>query len=207
VTDLVPWRISGTYFESCNCDAICPCRTVGARPGGRSTTGVCFGALSWLVEEGRAGDVSLDGAEAALVFRYEDDEPGSPWEFVLHVDGHGEARAGEALAEILLGRAGGDAVLNLPWVRKPAELVAVESSRIEIEHGPGGHDLKVGDTVRLRASRAFETAERVSCVIPGHHIAGTELYADELSAADGRFAWELEGNCAFLSSFDYASDS
>ena len=24
-----PWRIRGAYFESCNCEAICPCRMVG----------------------------------------------------------------------------------------------------------------------------------------------------------------------------------
>ena len=55
---LTPWRIRGSYFESCNCDAICPCRMVGGRKGGRSTHGICFGVLSWLVEEGHAGDVA-----------------------------------------------------------------------------------------------------------------------------------------------------
>ena len=29
------WQISGTYFESCNCDAICPCRRIDRTPGGR----------------------------------------------------------------------------------------------------------------------------------------------------------------------------
>ncbi len=60
------WRIAGSYFESCNCDAICPCRTVGERRGGRSTHGVCHGVLSWLVEDGRAGDVDLSGLAAAF---------------------------------------------------------------------------------------------------------------------------------------------
>ena len=29
-----PWRISGSYLEACNCQAICPCRRIGGRPGG-----------------------------------------------------------------------------------------------------------------------------------------------------------------------------
>ena len=33
VSRLTPWRISGAYFESCNCEAICPCRMVGGRQG------------------------------------------------------------------------------------------------------------------------------------------------------------------------------
>ena len=43
------WRIRGTYFESCNCDAICPCRRIDGVAGGRSTHGVCMGVLSWLI--------------------------------------------------------------------------------------------------------------------------------------------------------------
>ena len=47
------YRIAGTYLEACNCDAICPCRRIDGVPGGRSTHGVCLGALSWRVDEKR----------------------------------------------------------------------------------------------------------------------------------------------------------
>jgi hypothetical protein len=30
-------------------------------PGGRSTFGICFGALSWLVEEGHVGEHDISG--------------------------------------------------------------------------------------------------------------------------------------------------
>jgi hypothetical protein len=199
------WRISGTYFESCNCEAICPCRMVGTIPGGRSTYGICYGVLSWLVEDGFAGDVDLAGLAAALICRYDDDEPGSPWQFVLHVDAQGDERRLEALADILLGRRGGEGVLKLPWVRKASNLLAVHPSRIEIEHADGTHRLHIGDRVTLRASRPVETDDRVACGIPGYHIPGTELYADELAVEDDPFSWELEENCAFVSSFDYTS--
>ena len=46
--------MSGTYFESCNCDAICPCRRIDGIPGGRSTHGLCLGVLSWVIHEGAA---------------------------------------------------------------------------------------------------------------------------------------------------------
>ena len=51
---MVAWQISGSYLEACNCEAICPCRRIGGRAGGRSSFGECLGALSWLVTEGRA---------------------------------------------------------------------------------------------------------------------------------------------------------
>jgi hypothetical protein len=80
------WRISGSYFESCNCEAICPCRTINGIAGGRSTYDECLGVLSWVIENGRADDVSLDGLQVAFATRYNDDEPGSPWSFVMYVD-------------------------------------------------------------------------------------------------------------------------
>lgn len=203
--ELTPWRIRGSYFESCNCEAICPCRMVGGIKGGRSTYGVCFGVLSWLVEEGHAGEVDLSGLAAAFIVRYDDDEPGSPWSFVVHVDERGSDEQRRALASILTGGLGGEAVLRLPWVSKPSELIDVRVSPIEIEHGPSGHEVRVGRAVTMIARRPFETEDVVACGIPGYGFPGTELLADTLVVDDAPFAWELSGNCAFASPFDYSS--
>jgi len=177
---------------------------IGGIKGGRSTYGICFGVLSWLVDEGHAGDVDLSGLAASFTIRYDDDEPRSPWSFVVHVDERGDEAQRRALAAILTGDLGGEKVLRLPWVSKPSNLIEVRPSRIEIERGEG-HALRVGDVVRLRATKPFETDEPVACGIPGYDEPGTELIADELAVADDPFAWELKGNCAFASSFDYSS--
>jgi hypothetical protein len=200
-----PWRIAGSYFESCNCDAICPCRSVGGVAGGRSTHGFCFGVLSWTVENGFAGDVVLGGLAAALVYEYDDDEPGSPWRFELHVDDRGDEDQRAALASILLGGAGGERVLRLPWVRKPSDLLAVRTSRIDVGHVGDEHFVTVGANVAAHASRRFPTGERVSCIVPGHETAGTELVADVLEAHSGPFDWKLALNCAFAAPFEYRS--
>ncbi len=147
------WHIEGDYFESCNCEAICPCRTVGGVPGGRSTYGICMGVLSWLVREGHADGVDLGGLAAAFVIRYDDDEPGSPWSFVVHVDERGSEEQREALAAILTGKLGGDDVLRLPWVRKPSEELAVRTSPIELRVGGEHNELRVGSAVELTATR------------------------------------------------------
>jgi hypothetical protein len=76
----------GHLSRGINCDAICPCRTIGGRWGGRSTEGICLGALSWLIDEGTAGDADLGGLRTVLALPYDDDEPGSPWDFFLYLD-------------------------------------------------------------------------------------------------------------------------
>src|SRR5215212_6553853 len=130
----LPWRISGTYLEACNCEAICPCRTIGGRKGGRSTYGECLGALSWRVEGGRAGEIELDGLQVVLTSRYHDDEPGSPWSFVLYLDERGDERQRGALEEIFCGRLGGAPMKQFPWAWKPSEPLGVRTVAIQIDH-------------------------------------------------------------------------
>jgi hypothetical protein len=204
--EYLPWRISGSYFESCNCEAICPCRMIGGRRGGRSTYGICFGVLTWAIEDGQAGDVDLSGFGAALLMRYDDDEPGSPWRMVVRVDERGDDRQRDALAKILLGELGGPAILGLPWVRKASDVLDVAAARIEITLEGGRHEVRLGTGAFMSASRPVETDETVACIVPGYDRPGTELYADRMTAADGEFEWELEGNCAFVSRFEYASE-
>jgi hypothetical protein len=197
----VSWRIAGRYLEACNCDAICPCRRIGGVPGGRSTHGVCFGALSWLVDDGEADGLDLAGVAAVLTFSYDDDAPGSPWRLILHVDDRADERRCAALVEILLGRRGGPHVLTLPWVRKPSHVLDVRRTRIEIGEGL----VRAGDAVLLRVAAPVPTEATVTCIVPGHDRRGRELYTDELLVEDQPFAWELHGTCAYESTFDYVS--
>jgi uncharacterized protein DUF1326 len=187
------FRIAGHYLEVCNCEAICPCRRVDGVPGGRSTYGVCFGALTWRVDEGHADDVDLAGSGAVMTFSYDDDEPGSPWTLVLHVDGPRE------LGEILLGRQGGEHVLELPWVRKPT--TSVEVREAEVEFGP--REIRAGREVWVRATTPYSTDAAVSCIVPGHDRTGTELVNDEVLVEDGTFSFQLRGTCGFERDFDY----
>jgi hypothetical protein len=192
------YRVRGAYFESCNCEAICPCRMIDGVPGGRSTYGICFGVLSWLIDEGRVGDVDVDGLAAVLVCRYDDDEAGSPWTIVLHVDRNGSDAQRAALETLFL-----ELLQNLPWIRKERHLVAVRVSEISID----GPSVRVDSTISGRATTPVETDVPVACGIPGYDRRGRELYADELTVDDDPFAWELRGNCAYESDFDYASST
>jgi hypothetical protein len=205
VDDFLPWAIEGTYLEACNCEAICPCRRIGGRRGGRSTHGICMGALSWAVTDGRAGEVDLSGLAAVLVLRYDDDEPGSPWTFFLYVDEHGHERQREALARILTGGLGGTPRRQFPWVWKESHPLGWRPAPIEIEHAPQRGWFRVGKEVTVRVRGPVADQEPVTCVIPGHHRSGTELYADVLQVKEGPLAFELSGKCAYESTFDYSS--
>jgi len=200
----VSWRIRGSYFESCNCEAICPCRTIDGLPGGRSTYGECLGVLSWVIEEGHANDVSLDGLKVAFATRYHDDEPGSPWSFVMYVDARADAAQRDALEGIYTGRLDGDALKHFPWAWKEADRIAVRPVEIEVSHEPRRQWLRIRDQVTVRIREAWAGSETVTCVIPGHEQSGEELIAEELRVDDGRLRFAYHGNCGYSARFDYA---
>ena len=209
-TDLasyLPWRISGSYLEACNCEAICPCRRIGGRQGGRSTYGVCLGSLSWQIEEGDAGGIELAGLRTVLANRYDDDEEGSPWSYVLYVDERADERQREALEAIFTGRLGGTPELQFPWVWKPSMLLAVRHVAIEIDHTPGRGWFRAGGQVSVRVREPVERQEPVTCVIPGHDRSGREVVADLLSVEDGPLVFELTDKCGYEATFDYSSEA
>ncbi|MEE8334606.1 MAG: DUF1326 domain-containing protein, partial [Alphaproteobacteria bacterium] len=45
------WSLKGTYFESCNCDAACPCVFLSA-----PTDGDCTVLIGWHIDQGNDGD-------------------------------------------------------------------------------------------------------------------------------------------------------
>ncbi|MEK6277360.1 MAG: DUF1326 domain-containing protein [Actinomycetota bacterium] len=204
--DYLPWAISGTYLEACNCEAICPCRTIGGRKGGRSTYGVCLGSLSWSIEEGHAGEVSLEGLRVVLANRYDDDEPGSPWSFFLYLDERAEDRQREALEGIFVGRLGGTPELQFPWVWKPSDLLGVRSVAIEVDHTPGGGWFRAGNQVSVRIRQRLDPQEPVTCVIPGHRRDGNEVVAELLEVRDGKLEFEFTGKCGYEATFAYSSE-
>jgi hypothetical protein len=199
------WQLRGTYLEVCNCEAICPCRRVDGVPGGRSSYGECMGALSWQIVDGSFGELDLSSLGVVLVLWYSDDEPGSPWSWVLHVDERGDEHQRRALEEIFSGRVGGTPMSQFPWVFNPSMRLAVRASRIEIDHVPGRGWFRAGSHVHVRIAGPVDTQSTVTCRMPGHDHAGRELIAGLVEVDDEHLRFGYSGRCGYESTFDYAS--
>ncbi len=198
------WRVAGSYFEACNCDAICPCRRQGGvklRSG--SSYGVCDFVLSWRITEGWFGGLGLSGLSVVLAGFYRDDEPGKPWRVCLYVDEEATAAQYDAVAGIFLGRSGGTPTRN--FAAAIAEVYDVRPATIELQHERGQWLIRAGDAVTVRATVPVPSELAVSCGIPGHDRPGEEVTAEVMRVDDGLLRWEVHGRCGFASTFDYAS--
>lgn len=76
----------------------------------------------------------LSGLPVAMAIRYSDDEPGSPWTWILYLDERGSDEQRAALEAVFTGRLGGDAEHHFPWASEESELVAVRPVQIDVDH-------------------------------------------------------------------------
>jgi DNA-binding NarL/FixJ family response regulator len=198
------WKVSGTYFEACNCTAICPCRKQGGmKLTVGSTFGVCDFALSWRILNGAFGDVDLSDRFVVIAGSYRDDEPNKPWRVVLYIDERSSEDQFAALRDIFLGRAGGTALQN--FGARIGATYAVRRAAIELDHSPRRWFMRASTWVEVRASRTVPSDLGVTCGIPGHDQPGNELIVDALSVHDEPLDFDLRGRCGFQSNFDYSS--
>jgi hypothetical protein len=164
-----------------------------------------MGALSWLVEDGRADDVDLSGLGVVLALRYDDDEPGSPWDHWLFVDERSTGEQRDALEAIFLGRLGGSAADHFPWAWKASRLLGVSAAEISFDHTSTRGWFRVRDQVTIRVRGDVPDQAPVTCVIPGHDRDGAEVVVDELHVSTPSWlAFDFEGTCGYRSTFDYA---
>ena len=204
MTNPTNWWLEGSYFEACNCEAVCPCRQLGGRPVGRSTYGICDFALSWHIECGVADGVNLSGLDVVLTGSYDDDESGSPWRVKLYVDERAEHDQHAALTDIFLGRAEGTTLDN--FANAIGEVYAIRSARIRLDHTPSDQRIDVGDHVIVRAIEPLDVGETVACGIPGYDHPGTEYRCSVMSVDDTPLHWEVTGRCGFATDFSYSSE-
>ncbi len=201
------WRVRGSYFEACNCDAICPCRSVHGQPGGSSTYGECYGTLSWHIHEGHAGSIDLSDLKVVISLRYSDHvQPSTPWEVICYIDDRADDTQLEALADIFLGRAGGS-VAQL-YGAAVGEVHAVRRARVTVEHVNARKRIDVVGYLNVEAEGEASEPGDVRCGIPGYAHPGTELFGDLLRSDDRPFQWAIIGrrNAAFATDFDYRDD-
>jgi hypothetical protein len=204
VTPIRSWALAGPYFEACSCEAVCPCRSVGGRKGGRSTYGICDFALGWTIAAGHADALDVSGLAVVMAGSYDDDEVGSPWRVALYIDDRADAPQRAALEDIFLGRAGGTTFAN--FARAIGEVYAVRPARITIEHEADRRSIRAGGWVEVAEREPVPCAETITCGIPGHDHPGQEVVADRLAVDDDRLRFEFRGRCGFATTYAYRSD-
>ena len=192
------FRISGSYYEACNCEAICPCRRQGDIPGGRSTYGDCDFLLSWRILDGRSGSIDLSGLNVSIAGTYNDDVGDDIWSVFIYIDKNASGPQFEALSKIFNGDAGG----NFGVAANFSKILGIKSADIRLDHVAGAETINVESLASADVVRNFEHDGRVSCGIPGHDHPGQESVSN-ISVNDAPLAFNYSERWGFATDFAY----
>jgi hypothetical protein len=195
---MADYRIEGSYYEVCNCDAICPCRSQDGVSSGLSTYGVCDFLLSWKITSGQAGDVDLGGRLVCMAGSYSDNEAGRPWRVIIYVDDGADAAQRDILADIYQGKLGG----NIMFTKWLSEVIAVRSARIVLDHAAGKQRIRLADLGRADVVETVPFDGAVTCAITGPKHAGQENVSS-FRFKDERFDFDYDERCGFATEFAY----
>jgi len=194
------WHIAGSYYESCNCNAVCPCRRSSGNKGGRSTFRLCQFLLSWHVNSGHANDVDLSGRGIAMAGFYDNEVEGGPWTVSLYIDHQASDPAFHALSDIFLGNRGG----NILFVQNIVDVLAIRRAEMELDHQKNHERISIREFAESETKAIAEDSGTVSCGIPGHDHPGIESISSSL-VTDDKLFWAYVGRCGFATDFEYHS--
>ena len=192
------FRISGSYYEACNCEAICPCRRQGGLAGGRSTYGDCDFLLSWRILDGHFDATEVSGLNVSIAGTYNDDTGDDIWSGFIYIDENATEEQFDALSRIFNGEAGG----NFAVASRFATILGIKRAAISVDHAPGAETIRITSLASAEVVRNFEHDGTVSCGIPGHDHPGQESVSN-LTVQDAPLSFSYSERCGFATDFAY----
>ena len=136
------WRIDGTYFESCNCDMLCPCTWSGLTAP--ATNDRCNVVLAYHIGSGEVDGVDVSGLNFAIVADTPKVMSDGGWRVGVYLDNAASAAQADKLTAVVSGQLGGPPAMLSPLI---GEMLGVESASFDYGEDGRTHRVSIGDAV------------------------------------------------------------
>lgn len=140
------WKISGQYYETCNCDFICPC--LPGQMQVRPTKGSCTFAMAFQIERGQYGSVPLDELGFAVLGMTPGEMGKGNWTVGVIVDDRASAEQRDAIQAIASGAAGGPMAALSGLV---GSFAGIESAPVRFNRGGKSWSVTIPDRLDMAA--------------------------------------------------------
>jgi hypothetical protein len=134
------WQLTGTYAESCSCDAVCPC-TWSALTA-QATLDRCRALLAYHVAAGEIDGTDVSGLNFALFLDTPPVMSEGNWRVGVFLDAAASDVQAEELGAVLAGQRGGPPAMLAPLI---GELLGIERVPIEFSEDGKAHHVQVGE--------------------------------------------------------------
>jgi hypothetical protein len=141
------WSLTGTYFESCSCDAICPCTWSGL--SARATNDRCNFLLAFKIASGDVDGVDVSGLGFGMLGDTPPVMSDGNWRVGLFLDAAASDEQRAKLGAVLGGELGGPPAMLGPLI---GEFLGVEVAPIDFEEGGGRHHVRIGEFVDIEVA-------------------------------------------------------
>jgi hypothetical protein len=149
------WSMDGTYFENCNCDAICPCTWSGLSLP--STHDRCKVVLNYHIDHGAIDGVEVSGLTFALVVDTPPVMVDGNWRVGVLLDGQATSEQVAQLGAVLSGQKGGPPAMLHPLI---GEMLGVEQMPVTYENDGRRHRVRWGDAVSMEIEDFYAGPQR-----------------------------------------------
>lgn len=198
MTTRMDWKISGLYFEACNCDLVCPCYS--AQP---PTHGYCEGNCAWHIQQGhaRGGTVTLDGLSVVMAQRTDGFMRETQWQCWFYIDDRASAEQFEVLRMIFTLSEGGHLAKTFGrlW-----SVRGVERAPMELKLDGWQHRLSILGKLELAVGLLKPEAGPTLCRVP--NVPGVAALAEADWFIGGPLSFDYPHQNALTTTFAYQSD-
>jgi hypothetical protein len=198
------WSLEGLFFESCSCDAICPC--TWSNLAHRATRDYCRFAMAFQVDSGEVEGVDVSGRTFVMIGDTPPQMDEGGWRIGVFVDDGADDAQVAGLGQVLSGALGGPPAALGPLL---GEFLGIEQAPITIDADGKHHHITVGSAVDYSGDRVtLEDGSPITLSNIVVHPAGPELgLAPVTSARVSAFGVEFDGTdlSGFANRFRWAA--
>ncbi len=198
------WDLSGTFYENCSCDAICPCTWSNmTRP---ATNDDCRAALLFDIDAGQVDGLDVSGTSVLMVIQTPPMMLEGTWKAGLVIDESASDAQAEALGRIFSGALGGPPEALGPLI---GEFMGVERLPVSVTDDDGQAHVVVGDVADYRLTKQLTPeGDQVQLTNIVVHAASATLdvaLADAVSMDVFGISWSGDGRSGFSNAFAWAA--
>jgi hypothetical protein len=201
-TMVANWNLTGSYFEACSCEVVCPCIFESA-----PSHGDCSVLYAWHIEQGRWDGVALEGLNVVLAAYASGHMQKVKWLAALYLDQRGTQPQRDVLKAIFTGKAGGHPAVLAGFFERfigvksvPIEYLAYDKERAVRIPGLVAADVKA---IAGQENGNAIVAGHPLCLAPGEPLVVAKSKAVTLS--DYEWRWQFSDRTGGYSAFTYHS--
>jgi len=192
------WKLTGSYFETCSCDVVCPC-TASLSLG--ATRDRCNATLVFNVKDGEVDGTDVSGLTVAAVADTPKVMSEGNWRLGVVIDAAASDEQAEKLGAVFSGALGGPMEALGPLV---GEDLGVERLPIEISEEGLNHSIRIGDAIDFEIEDvvSFGVEDGQPAKLVGiFHPAGSELTISRATRSQiNAFGIQYEAKSGFSAS-------